>query len=239
MTSLSPIPTTAVMGCERLTKTYGTTTALAGVSLQFSAGESVAIMGPSGSGKTTLLHCLAGILAPDSGRVRLSLLGSALEVTSLPDHERSRLRREKFGFVFQQGLLLPELTALENTALPLMLTGLGRAEAEQHAARWLGHLGLQGMEGRRLGELSGGQAQRVAIARSQVTGAAVTFADEPTGALDQATSAEVIQRLVHATAGRGRTLVMVTHDEGVAAACSRIVRLQDGRVTSDTGAGAR
>ncbi|MEL4356312.1 ABC transporter ATP-binding protein [Luteococcus sp. H154] len=217
-----------------LTKTYGPTVALGGVNLAIRLGESMAVMGPSGSGKTTLLHCLAGILPADSGRISLSTPRESAQIDQLDEGERARLRRESFGFVFQQGLLLPELTALENAALPLMLSGMTRHDAEAQAVGWLAHLGLAGLEGRRLGEMSGGQVQRVAIARSQVTGASITFADEPTGALDQHTSGEVLGALLHATVGRGRTLVMVTHDEHVAAQCSRIVRLQDGQIISDS-----
>ena len=228
---------TPVLSCSQLTKTYGPTIALGGVDLQVRRGEAVAVMGPSGSGKTTLLHCLSGILRPDQGRITLTTQRGQVQVDGLNDADRARLRREQFGFVFQQGLLLPELTALENAALPLMLAGVGRREAEQHAAGWLAHLGLAGMEGRRLGELSGGQVQRVAIARSQATGPEVTFADEPTGALDQATSAEVLGALLDATVARGRTLVMVTHDEAVAARCSRIIRLQDGHIVHDSATG--
>lgn len=230
--------TLPVLSCEGLVKTYGSgaqeTRALDGVDLALAAGESVAVMGPSGSGKTTLLHCLAGILVPDAGRVVLAGNGGPVDVAGLGAEQRAALRRTRFGFVFQQGLLLPELTAVENAALPLMLAGAGRREAEQQAAQWLSALGLAGLEERRLGQMSGGQVQRVAIARSQAAGAQVTFADEPTGALDQATSHEVLDALLEATTGRGRTLVVVTHDEGVAARCSRVVRLADGRVTSDS-----
>lgn len=229
------IETPPVLSCHELRKSYGPTIALAGVSLAIRAGESVAVMGPSGSGKTTLLHCLAGILDADSGAVELRT-DELVRVDQLSSEQRARLRRESFGFVFQQGLLLPELTAVENTALPLMLAGQQRRQAEQQAAGWLAHLGLAGMEQRRLGEMSGGQCQRVAIARSQVTGARVTFADEPTGALDQRTSAEVLGALLYSTTGRGNTLVMVTHDEGVAAACSRVLRLEDGVVVHDSAA---
>jgi len=135
--------------------------------------------------------------------------------------------------VFQQGLLLPELTAIENVALPLLLSGASRTAAERNAAAWLAALGLGGFEQRRIGQLSGGQAQRVAIARAQVTGASVVFADEPTGALDSRTSGEVMDALLTATTGRGRSLVVVTHDEGVAARCSRLLRLADGRIVAD------
>ncbi|GAA1646627.1 ABC transporter ATP-binding protein [Georgenia ruanii] len=229
----------AVLAARGLTKTYGTTTALAGVDLTVRRGESVAIMGASGSGKTTLLHCLAGIVRPDGGDVRLATAAGDVVVSALNEAGRSRLRREQFGFVFQEGLLLPELTALENVAVALMLGGAARPAAEHAAAGWLHALGLAGMEHRRIGQLSGGQAQRVAIARAQVTGAPVTFADEPTGALDSATSAEVMDLLLGATTGTGRTLVVVTHDEGVAARCTRVVRLRDGRVVAEHAGGAR
>ena len=224
---------TVILEAENLTKTYGTTTALAGVNLHIRVGESLAVMGASGSGKTTLLHTLAGIITPDRGSVMLDTGGGAVNVAALGDRERSRLRRESFGFVFQQGLLLPELTASENVALALMLTGTPRAEAEQRAHQWLQALGLAGMENRRIGQLSGGQAQRVAIARAQVTGAPVVFADEPTGALDSRTSAEVMSALLQTTTGNGRTLVVVTHDRSVAAACSRTVEMRDGRIVAE------
>lgn len=227
----SPAP---VLFAMDLTKVYGSTRALDRVALAVRPGEAIAVMGPSGSGKTTLMHCLSGILRPDAGEIVFAGSAGQVRVDQLPDADRAALRRHDFGFVFQQGLLLPELTAVENAALPLMLTGVARRDAEQQAAGWLAHLGLAGMEGRRLGQMSGGQAQRVAIARSQVTGPTVTFADEPTGALDQNTSAEVLSALLHTTVGRGHTLVMVTHDEGVASRCHRVVRLQDGRIVHDT-----
>ena len=221
-----------------LVKTYGPSTALAGVDISVDAGESVAIMGASGSGKTTLLHTLAGITSPDSGTVRFQSASGPVDVTAMNEKERSRLRRESFGFVFQQGLLIPELTAIENTALPLMLAGYPRREAEGRAQHWLVALGLAGMETRRIGELSGGQAQRVAIARAQVTGATVVFADEPTGALDSATSEVVLTALLGSTVGQGHALVVVTHDETVAARCSRIIRLSDGRIVPGSAAAA-
>lgn len=230
-----PVPTAVpVLSTRGLTKTYGMTTALAGVDLDLFPGQSVAVMGASGSGKTTLLHCLAGIVRPSSGTVVLTTSRGRVEVSALSDSQRSRLRREQLGFVFQEGLLIPELTAVENVAMALMLRGVARREAEHHAALWLQHLGLAGMEQRRIGQLSGGQAQRVAIARAQVTGAEVVFADEPTGALDHGTSRDVMQALLHATTAGGRTLVVVTHDDDVAAQCARVVRLRDGRVVADT-----
>ncbi|QJA00117.1 ABC transporter ATP-binding protein [Leifsonia sp. PS1209] len=216
-----------------LTKAYGTAVALAGVDFRLNVGDSVAIMGASGSGKTTLLHVLAGIVRPDEGSVTFATPHGPLDVTALGEKERSRLRREAFGFVFQQGFLLPELTVIENVALPLMLGGAARSVAEQNAAGWLAALGLAGFEARRIGQLSGGQAQRVAIARAQVTGASVVFADEPTGALDSHTSVEVMDALIGSTTGRGRSLVVVTHDEEVAARCSRVLRLADGCIVDE------
>lgn len=216
--------------------------AITGVDLTLRAGESVAIVGASGSGKTTLLQTLAGIIVPSRGCVFLhGVDGSAgypqshgtVAVSELDENLRSRLRREKFGFVFQQGLLLPELTALENIALPLLVEGHPRRVAEDQARAWLGALGLAGLENRRLGELSGGQAQRVAIARSQITDALITFADEPTGALDSHTSAEMMDVLLSTTVGRGRALVVVTHDASIASRCARTISLADGRIISD------
>ncbi|MFC8304442.1 ABC transporter ATP-binding protein [Specibacter sp. NPDC057265] len=214
----------AVLTARSLSKRYGGGIALDNVDLDIYPGESVAIMGASGSGKTTLLHTLAGITAPDAGTVN----HAGTEVTALNESQRSALRREAFGFVFQSGLLIPELTALENVALALMLNGVSRREAEPPAAAWLGQLGLSGLENRRIGELSGGQAQRVAIARAQVTGARIVFADEPTGALDSNTSADVMGALLAASCGRGHTLVLVTHDPTVASRCSRTLFMHDG-----------
>lgn len=222
---------TPVLSATGLVKRYGDLVALAGVDVTIAAGESVAVMGASGSGKTTLLHCLAAIVAPDAGSVRLSTPNAApVELVGMNESQRSAVRRTSLGFVFQEHLLLPELTAVENAALPLLLQGAPRAQAEAHAAAWLAALGLGGMEQRRIGQLSGGQAQRVAIARAQVTGAPVVFADEPTGALDSRTSAEVMTALLHATTGQGRSLVVVTHDPGVAARCGRTLHMVDGRV---------
>ena len=225
-----------IITARGLAKHYGQTYALTGVDLDIGHGESLAIMGPSGSGKTTLLHCVAGIIRPDQGEIRLNATDrtSAVDITSLKDSGRTALRREVFGFVFQQGLLLPELTAVDNVALAAMLAGVTRAQATQHAHSWLQRLGLTDHLDKRIGQLSGGQAQRVAIARAQVTQPVVTFADEPTGALDSRTSTEVLSELLNSTTGRGATLVLVTHDESVAARCSRVVRLADGAIIADS-----
>lgn len=192
-------------------------------------------MGPSGSGKSTLLHTLAGIEVPNDGEVQLRLPGAPpVNITELNETRRSKLRRETFGFVFQSGLLIPELTAVENVAMALMINSVGRAAATEEAASRMAGLGLAGLEARRIGELSGGQAQRVAIARALVTGAQVIFADEPTGALDSVTGSEVLATLLTGTVGTGKTLVMVTHDEQVAARCDRVVRLHDGLIVEDS-----
>ncbi|MCG5216332.1 ABC transporter ATP-binding protein [Streptosporangium soli] len=209
-----------------LVKRFGPAVALAGVELAVRQGETIAIMGPSGSGKSTLLHCLAGITKPDEGEV--TLLGR--RVDTMRERERSALRRTRFGFVFQFGQLLPELAAEENVALPLMLGGVPRAKAVTQAREWFGPLGLGGMEHRRPGELSGGQAQRVAIARALVTGPAVVFADEPTGALDQSTGHDTMRILVEATRRNGASLVVVTHDPQVARWCDSTVEVRDGRI---------
>ncbi|WP_120005470.1 ABC transporter ATP-binding protein [Nesterenkonia muleiensis] len=223
---------------SRLTKTYGTTRALNGVDLTVCAGESVAVMGPSGSGKTTLMHVLSGIITAESGTMQFLPQSTAgdhpVTVSGLSSEKRARLRRQHIGFVFQEGLLMPELTALENVAVALMLSGTPRTAAESAAARWLQALGLAGLEDRRPGQLSGGQAQRVAIARAQVTEPQIVFADEPTGALDSATSAQVLDALLDSTVGRGAPLVVVTHDPDVAARCSRLIRLEDGRIVHDS-----
>lgn len=218
-----------VLSARDVSKSYGPVRALAGVSLDIPSGQSVAIMGPSGSGKSTLLHCLSGILVPDHGTVRLG----TDEVSGLRDKQRSLLRRRRFGFVFQDGQLLPELPARENVALPLLLAGESRDKALASADHWLTKLGLAGMEGRRPGELSGGQAQRIAIARSLVHGPDVVFADEPTGSLDQATGHEVMQVLITTTAMAGSTLVVVTHDDQVASWCERLVEIRDALIHAE------
>lgn len=224
----------AVLRALSATKNYGETVALQNVSLSVVAGESVAIMGPSGCGKSTLLHVLAGIIAPDSGDVFFSGGGGEQNIVLLGDEERAELRLREFGFVFQQGMLLPELTAAENLAVPLMLAGRPRRDATRHAQGLLDEVGLAGLEHRRIGQLSGGQAQRVAVARAITSDASVVFADEPTGALDSRTAGEVLDLLLRQTVAQGRALVMVTHDEEIAGRCHRIVRMRDGRLDTDS-----
>jgi putative ABC transport system ATP-binding protein len=219
---------TPVLVGRSLRRSFGDTVALAGVDLDILGGEAVAAMGPSGSGKSTLLHCLAGIEAPDGGEV---WLGDE-RIDHLGETARTAVRRRRFGFVFQSGHLLPELPADENVALPLMLEGHPRRRAVAEARRWFAPLGLDGLERRRPGELSGGQAQRVTIARALVTTPSVVFADEPTAALDRTTGRDVIALLVEATRASGAGLLIVTHDPEVAAACDRTVHLRDGEVVA-------
>ena len=205
---------------------FGQTPALRGADLAVAAGELLAIMGPSGSGKSTLLHCLAGILVPDAGEIHFE----GRRVDQLSEARRSSLRRDKFGFVFQFGQLVPELSAQENVALPLLLSGVRRGRAVAEARTWFGRLGLDGLEERRSGELSGGQAQRVALARGLVARPRVLFADEPTGALDSLTGEHVMDLLVGAAREQGTTVVLVTHEPRVAAYADRQVVVRDGRV---------
>ena len=181
-----------------LVKAYGPTPALEGASIAVREGEIVAVMGPSGSGKSTLLHCLAGIVSADSGSVTYD----GRELSTMSDRARSALRRSAFGFVFQFGQLVPELTCLENVALPLQLDGAGRHDADHRALAWLDRLDVADVAGKRPGEVSGGQAQRVAVARALVGDPRVIFADEPTGALDSLNGERVMQLL---TARRART----------------------------------
>ncbi|TYC07129.1 ABC transporter ATP-binding protein [Micromonospora sp. WP24] len=207
---------------------FGETPALRGASVSVAPGEIVAIMGPSGSGKSTLLHCLAGILAPDAGEIHFD----GRRIDNLGENERSVLRRQQFGFVFQFGQLVPELTAEENVALPLLLNGLKRAAALKQARPWFPRLGLAGLERRRSGELSGGQAQRVALARGLVARPGALFADEPTGALDSLTGEQVMDLLVASAREQGTTVVLVTHDARVAAYADRQVIVRDGKVNA-------
>ncbi|MFF3254548.1 MULTISPECIES: ABC transporter ATP-binding protein [Streptomycetaceae] len=208
-----------------LHKAYGPTPALDGAEFAIRAGEVVAVMGPSGSGKSTLLHCLAGIVRPDSG----SVLYRGRDLTAMSDAERSALRRGEFGFVFQFGQLVPELTCVENVALPLRLNGTRRKEAEARASEWLARLEVDELAGKRPGEISGGQGQRVAVARALVTGPRVIFADEPTGALDSLNGERVMRMLTDAARDTDAAVVLVTHETRVAAYSDREVVVRDGK----------
>jgi putative ABC transport system ATP-binding protein len=219
---------TAVIEARDVVLSFGQTPALRGASVAAAAGEILAIMGPSGSGKSTLLHCLAGILVPDSGEVHFN----GHQVDTMGETARSALRRDHFGFVFQSGQLVPELTAEENVALPLLLGGARRDRALRQARPWFARLGLAGLERRRSGELSGGEAQRVALARGMVTGPAILFADEPTGSLDSLAGEQVMDLLVAAAREHGSTVIIVTHEARVAANADRLVIVRDGKVTA-------
>jgi putative ABC transport system ATP-binding protein len=208
-----------------LHRAFGATPALAGATLRMRAGEIVAVMGPSGSGKSTLLHCMAGILRPDAGKV----VYRGAELSTMPDGARSALRRTEFGFVFQFGQLVPELTCLENVALPLRLSGVRRRAAQALAGEWLERLEVTDVAGKRPGEVSGGQGQRVAVARGLVTGPRVVFADEPTGALDSLNGERVMRLLTRAAKETGTAVVLVTHEARVAAYSDREIVVRDGR----------
>ena len=202
---------------------------LHGVSLSVEAGEWVAVTGPSGSGKSTLLGLVAGLDAPSGGSVWID----GVDVSARSEAELARVRNEKVGIVFQSFNLIPTLTAQENVEVPLYV-GPHRRQAKQRAAAMLARVGLADRAGHRPHQLSGGQQQRVAIARALVTGPAVVVADEPTGNLDAATSAAVLDLFAELRRDLGLTLFVVTHDPEVAARADRVVHLVDGRVESDT-----
>ncbi|GAA3391468.1 ABC transporter ATP-binding protein [Streptomyces roseoviridis] len=218
--------TTPLLEARAMDKSYGPTPALSGADFSLRAGEVVAVMGPSGSGKSTLLHCLAGIVRPDAGTIHYD----GRELTALGDAQRSALRRSDFGFVFQFGQLVPELTCVENVALPLRLNGERRRHAEERARAWLARLEVEDVAGKRPGEISGGQGQRVAVARALVTAPRVIFADEPTGALDSLNGERVMRLLTDASRDTGAAVVLVTHEARVAAYSDREVVVRDGSV---------
>ncbi|MFT9785308.1 ABC transporter ATP-binding protein [Streptomyces rhizosphaericola] len=219
------IPDGALLAAHDLRKTYGSTPALDGASFSVHSGEVVAVMGPSGSGKSTLLHCLAGIITPDSGTISYA----GRELSAMSDAERSALRRSDFGFVFQFGQLVPELTCVENVALPLRLNGMKRKAAERTAREWMERLEVEDLGAKRPGEVSGGQGQRVAVARALAGSPKVIFADEPTGALDSLNGERVMELLTEAARSSNVAVVLVTHEARVAAYSDRDVTVRDGR----------
>ncbi len=198
--------------------------ALTNASIEVSRGEVVALLGPSGSGKTTFLLCLAGVTGTDGGEITYA----GLSLSSMSDSELARLRRTHFGFVFQFGQLLPELTALENVGLPLRLNGVGREKADSVALEQLAALGIGDLASQRQASMSGGEAQRVAVARALVTHPEIVFADEPTGALDSKNSIVVMQLLVEAARSQNAAVILVTHDSGIASYSDREVHIMDG-----------
>jgi putative ABC transport system ATP-binding protein len=211
-----------------LHKSFGATQALRGIDLDVNQGEVLAVMGPSGSGKSTLIHCLAGVLAPDEGQV---VIGDT-DVTALSADKRARLRLERIGFVFQFGQLLPDLTALDNVALPLLMNGTGRRAATVRARKWLDRLDLSDQATKVPGDMSGGQAQRVAIARALVTQPSVIFADEPTGSLDSVAGEKVLTAMLEAVRESNTTVVLITHDARTAAYADREVIVRDGKLSA-------
>jgi putative ABC transport system ATP-binding protein len=214
----------SLLVADAIVKSFGPTKALDGASMSVAPGEVVAVMGPSGSGKSTMLHCLAGIIPPDSGTVTYA----GRDLGAMADVPRSALRRTDFGFVFQFGQLVPELTCVENVALPLRLGGRKRREAEAQAREWLARLEVDDVAGKRPGEVSGGQGQRVAVARALVTDPKVIFADEPTGALDSLNGEHVMRLLTDTSRDTGAAVILVTHEPRVAAYSDREVIVRDG-----------
>ncbi|MFE9814964.1 ABC transporter ATP-binding protein [Streptomyces sp. NPDC005773] len=219
------IPAGSLLAAHDLHKAYGPTPALDGASFSVHPGEVVAVMGPSGSGKSTLLHCLAGIITPDSG----SITYAGRELSTMSDAERSALRRSEFGFVFQFGQLVPELTCVENVALPMRLNGTRRKAAERIALEWMERLEVDDIGAKPPGEVSGGQGQRVAVARALAASPKVIFADEPTGALDSLNGERVMRLLTDAARSSHVAVVLVTHEARVAAYSDRDITVRDGR----------
>lgn len=226
--------TRSVLRADGVDVRYGSHLAVRGACLALAPGEVVAVMGSSGSGKTSLLHCLAGIVPAAAGAV----VFEGRDYESLSDEELSGLRRERYGYVFQHGELLPELTVEENAALPLRLAGQRKGPAHLAAAPVLDRLGLADLRDRRVAQLSGGQAQRVAVARALVHRPAVVFADEPTGALDSVNAAAVLDEFLALARDRGTAVVLVTHDENVARHADTRYVMRDGRLGASVPAAA-
>jgi ABC-type lipoprotein export system ATPase subunit len=203
--------------------------ALRGVDLSVPRGEMVAVMGPSGCGKTTLLNCLSGLDEFDGGEV---LIGGE-SISGMSDRRRTRFRAERMGFIFQTYNLIPVLSAVENVELPLLVAGTRPKVAHRRAAAALEMVGVPEQAGKRPNEMSGGQQQRITVARSLVNDPAIVWADEPTGALDSETSGEIVDLLVRLNREQGHTFVLVTHDASVAASAHRTIRMRDGLIEGD------
>ncbi|WP_125098886.1 ABC transporter ATP-binding protein [Leucobacter chromiireducens] len=229
----NPAPNDAILSVRGIERSFGMDVALRGIDLDVARGEILAIMGPSGSGKSTLLHILAGVLTPDAGTAhyRAAATESAAELSALGEAERAKLRLSEFGFIFQFGQLLPDLSAVDNVSLPLLLAGTPRRVALRQARGWLERLGLAEHTEKLPSELSGGQAQRVAIARALATAPRVIFADEPTGALDSLSAEQVMLTLTELSRASGTTVVLVTHDARTAAYADREIVVRDGKLS--------
>lgn len=202
--------------------------ALDGISLRIESGEFTSIIGPSGSGKSTLLHLLGALDTPDSGSIRFR----GTEIGGLDDERQSEFRRHRVGFIFQFFNLLPTLTAWENVAIPKLLDGTGLRKAKPRALELLDLVGLSERAAHRPAELSGGQMQRVAVARALIMDPPLILADEPTGNLDSKTGASIL-KLLGDIAGNGNSVVMVTHDMGAVEYCDRVITLRDGQIGSN------
>ena len=232
---------TAMVEARNVDKTYAANGvrvhALRDVDLRIGRGEMVAVMGPSGSGKTTLLNCLSGLDEFDGGEV---FVGGE-SISGMSDRKRTRFRAQKMGFIFQTYNLIPVLSAVENVELPLLVAGAKLREARRRAMSVLEKVGVPEQAHKRPSEMSGGQQQRVTVARALVNSPTIVWADEPTGALDSETSAEIVDLLVNLNREQGQTFVLVTHDASVARRAHRIVRMRDGRIEGDgpTGRGGR
>ena len=220
------MPVTSIISAKNIKKSYGQTEVLHGVSLDVKQGEVLAIMGPSGSGKSTLLHSLAAIIPVDSGEI----VFGGHNIGKFSDNKRSILRRTAFGFVFQFSQLVPELSVIDNVALPLLLNGVSRNKAYAEAKRWLEAVGLSDKHDSTPGEISGGQAQRVAIARAMVAQPKILFADEPTGSLDSLNSEHVMELFIKTAKDNGTTVIMVTHEPTIAAYADREIVVRDGQI---------
>lgn len=228
-----------ILLAEQLEKTFGGgsaagVTAVRGVDLAVDQGDFVAITGASGSGKSTLLHMLGGITRPSAGRVLLE----GVDLAMLDDDALAEIRRRRIGFVFQRYNLLPELSLAENVALPLVLDGVSEARCRDAAHQALEAVGMAHRADHRPDALSGGEQQRGAVARALVTDPAILLADEPTGALDSVNSANVLELLQRLVRDRHQTVILVTHDPGIAAAAGRIVRMKDGLIAAITAGSA-
>ena len=236
-------PGEVIMRARGLEMSFGQTRALRGVDLDLLIGEVLAVTGPSGSGKSTLLHVMAGVLVPDAGSVGYhggkasgDVSAQAAEdisvnIAALDEAARSRLRLNEFGFIFQFGQLLPDLSALDNVTIPLLLAGTPRRRALAQARETLGELGLSEHLDKRPTQLSGGQAQRAAVARALVTNPRLLFADEPTGSLDSLAAERTMEVLLASVRSRGASLVIITHDARIAAYADREVTVRDGRIS--------
>ncbi|MFT4245136.1 MAG: ABC transporter ATP-binding protein [Micrococcaceae bacterium] len=216
-----------IISAKDIKKNFGEAKVLKGISLEIEQGEVLAVMGPSGSGKTTLLHALAAIIDIDSGAVDFA----GQDISKLNDEQRTILRRTAFGFVFQFSQLVPELTVLDNVALPLLLNGERRKNAYKQAKKWLDEVGLDDKYDSLPSEISGGQAQRVAIARAMVVQPKILFADEPTGSLDSLSSENVMELFINMVKEHGTTVVMVTHEPSIAAYADREIIVRDGMLS--------